>query len=138
VKGDTVCAISASFTSTPPSWPSFSDAEDRELTRECAVYDDELRRSGHLIACDALARPETAMIVRLRNHKVSVTDGPYVETKEYLGFLYIEARDLNEAIELASKCSAAAMNASCTASSASSKLPRRRTSVARMRRDSWR
>ncbi len=67
-------------------------------------------RSGHLIAAEALDAPRTAMIVRVRGDKTAVTDGPYVETKEHLGgFLFIEARDLNEAVEIAVKCPMAQM-----------------------------
>jgi len=87
-----------------------SDNEGREFSRECVAYDDKIRKSGHLIAAEALARPETARIVRRRNRKVSVTDGPFIETKELLGgFLYVEARDFDEAIELASNCPMARM-----------------------------
>jgi hypothetical protein len=64
--------------------------------------DEALRRSGHYILSDALKSPEAATSVRIRNGKLSVTDGPFAETKEYLsGFIKIEARDLNEAIQVA-------------------------------------
>ena len=70
----------------------------------CVAFDDEIRRSGHCIASEALQPVATATTVRVRNGKVSVTDGPFAETKEFLaGFYMIEARDLNEAIQLASK-----------------------------------
>ena len=66
-------------------------------------YDDELRRSGHFVVSEALQPPESATTVRVRNGRVSVTDGPFAETKEQLGgFFLIEARDLNEAIHVAS------------------------------------
>ncbi len=79
--------------------------DDREaLTEDSLDYDDELRRSGHFIAAQALQPVRTATIVRVRNNKLSTTDGPFVETKEQLGgFLLIEARDLNDAIQVASK-----------------------------------
>lgn len=71
---------------------------------DCVEYDTELRNSGHCIASEALQPVATATTVRLRNDKVSVTDGPFAETKEQLaGFYMIEARDLNEAIRIASK-----------------------------------
>jgi hypothetical protein len=64
--------------------------------------DETLRQSGHYILSDALKSPEAATSVRIRNGKLSVTDGPFAETKEYLsGFIKIEARDLNEAIQVA-------------------------------------
>ena len=70
----------------------------------CLAYDEEIRRSGHCIASEALQPVATATTVRVRNGKVSVTDGPFAETKEFLaGFYMIEARDLNEAIQLAAK-----------------------------------
>ena len=89
----------------PAIFSGLSEAEHRELSRACMAYDQELMRSGHLIAAEALDAPRTAMIVRVRGDKTAVTDGPYVETKEHLGgFLFIEARDLNEAVEIAAKC----------------------------------
>lgn len=71
---------------------------------ECTAFGDALRKAGHHIAAEALASVHTATTVRLRNGKVSVTDGPFAETKEQLaGFYLIDAKDLNEAIQLASK-----------------------------------
>jgi hypothetical protein len=72
--------------------------------RHCLAYDAGLRASGHCIASEALQPVATATTVRVRNGKVAVTDGPFAETKEALaGFYLIEARDLNEAIQLASR-----------------------------------
>jgi hypothetical protein len=72
--------------------------------RECAACGDGLRSSGVLVAAEALQPVETAATVRIRNGQVSVTDGPFAETKEQLaGFYLIDARDLNEAIQVASK-----------------------------------
>jgi hypothetical protein len=71
---------------------------------ECAACGDGFRRNGVLIAAEALQPVETATTVRIRNGKLSVTDGPFAETKEHLaGFYLIEARDLNDAIQAASK-----------------------------------
>src|SRR6266487_5204648 len=71
---------------------------------ECKACGDGLRKSGHHIAAEALQSVETATTVRVRNGKMSVTDGPFAETKEQLaGFYLIEARDLNDAIQAASK-----------------------------------
>jgi hypothetical protein len=71
---------------------------------ECAVCGAGLRKSGLLVAAEALQPIETATTVRVRNGKVSVIDGPFAETKEQLaGFYLIEARDLNDAIQAASK-----------------------------------
>jgi hypothetical protein len=72
--------------------------------RECLACGDGLRSSGVLIAAEPLHPVETATTVRIRNGKLSVTDGPFAETKEQLsGFYLIEARDLNEAIQVAAK-----------------------------------
>lgn len=71
---------------------------------ECMAYADSLHHSGHLVAGEALESVQTATTVRLRGGKLSVTDGPFAETKEQLaGFYMIEARDLNEAIQIAAK-----------------------------------
>src|SRR5262245_11048578 len=71
---------------------------------ECLAYDAALREGGHCLASEALQPVETATTVRVRNGKVTITDGPFAETKEQLaGFYLIEARDLNEAIQLAAK-----------------------------------
>jgi len=70
----------------------------------CLAFDQSVRKSGHCIASEALQPISTATTVRVRNGKVTVTDGPFAETKECLaGFYMIEARDLNEAIQVASR-----------------------------------
>ena len=72
--------------------------------RHCVAYDERIKASGHCLASEALQPVQTATTVRVRNGKVSVTDGPFAETKEILaGFYMIEARDLNEAIQIAAK-----------------------------------
>jgi hypothetical protein len=72
--------------------------------RECQNCGDGFRERGVLLAAEALQPIETAATVRVRNGKISVTDGPFAETKEQLaGFYLIEARDLNDAIQVASK-----------------------------------
>ena len=71
---------------------------------DCVDYDATIRQSGHCIASEALQSVQTATTVRVRNGKVSVTDGPFAETKEQLaGFYLIDAVDLNEAIQIAAK-----------------------------------
>jgi len=73
------------------------------IVSDTIAYRDELRRSGHYIASDALEYVQAATTIRVRNGKVSITDGPFAETKEQLGGFYIiEARDLNDAIRVAS------------------------------------
>lgn len=72
--------------------------------RECQACGDGLRESGTLLAAEPLYPVETATTVRIRNGRLTVTDGPFAETKEQLaGFYLIEARDLNEAIQAAAK-----------------------------------
>jgi hypothetical protein len=72
--------------------------------RECLAFDADLRRRGQCLASEALESVATAATVRVRNGRLSVSDGPFAETKEQLaGFYLIEARDLNEAIQVAGK-----------------------------------
>jgi hypothetical protein len=83
-------------------------SEERKLEavadRECLAYDAALRESGHCLASEALQPVHTATTVRVRHGRVSFTDGPFAETKEQLtGFYLIEARDLNEALQLAAR-----------------------------------
>jgi hypothetical protein len=74
------------------------------LKAETLSYLEDLKSRGHIVAVEALQSTRTAATVRVRNSKVSVTDGPFAETKEQLGgFFLINARDLNEAIQVASK-----------------------------------
>jgi hypothetical protein len=71
---------------------------------ECVACGEGFRKSGLLIAAEALQQVETATTVRVRNGTVSITDGPFAETKEQLaGFYLIDARDLNEAIQVATR-----------------------------------
>ncbi len=78
--------------------------ERERMFEECFAYDDELRRGGHFLGGEALDSARNAVTLRLKNGKVEITDGPYVETKETLGgILLLEARDLNHAIALMSK-----------------------------------
>ena len=73
------------------------------LVGEHIAYDEELRTNGHFIVSAPLESVETAITIRVRNGKLSTTDGPFAETKEQLGgFSIIDARDLNDAIRIAS------------------------------------
>jgi hypothetical protein len=83
---------------------ALSKREADACTEESLAYDEALRRSGHFIAAQALQPVETATTIRVRNGKLSTTDGPFAETKEQLGgFFLIDARDLNDAIRVAAK-----------------------------------
>jgi hypothetical protein len=71
---------------------------------DCVAYDTSIRASGHCVASEALESVHTATTVRMRDGKLAITDGPFAETKEQLaGFYMIEAKNLDEAIQLASK-----------------------------------
>src|SRR5512145_476483 len=83
---------------------ALSASEEQALVDESLDYDEQLRKSGHFIIASALQPPESGAIVHVRGGRVSVTDGPFAETKEQVaGFVLIEARDFNEAIQVASK-----------------------------------
>ena len=85
-------------------WETMSDSERNAFMDECFAYDDELRRNGHFAGGEALDSARNATTLRYQNGKVSITDGPFTETKEQLGgILILEARDLNHAIQLMSK-----------------------------------
>jgi hypothetical protein len=75
---------------------------------ECLEYAERIHSSGRMLAAEALQPVSTATTVRMRQGKVTITDGPFAETKEQLaGFYLVEARDLNEAIQLAANIPAA-------------------------------
>jgi hypothetical protein len=68
------------------------------------AYDETLQRSGHFVIAQALQNADASTIVRVRGGKVATTDGPFIETKEQLsGFYLIDAKDLNDAIQVAGK-----------------------------------
>ena len=88
----------------PKKWETMSESERNAMMDECFAYDDVLRKNGHFVGGEALQGPQNASTLRFQNGKVSVTDGPYAETKEQLGgILILEAKDLNHAIQLMSK-----------------------------------
>jgi hypothetical protein len=88
----------------PKKWETMSEGEQNAFIDECFAYDDVLRKNGHFVGGEALQGPQNATTLRFQNGKVSVTDGPYAETKEQLGgILILEAKDLNHAILLMSK-----------------------------------
>jgi hypothetical protein len=86
------------------AWDALSESERNSFTEECFAFDDELRRGGHFLGGEALQPASNAATLRRQNGKVLVTDGPFAETKEQLGgILFLEARDLNHAIQLVSR-----------------------------------
>jgi hypothetical protein len=88
----------------PNKFETMSENERNTMLDECFTYDDLLRRNGHFTAGEALQSPNTARTLRWKKGKMSVTDGPYAETKEQIGgVLVLEAQDLDHAIQLMSK-----------------------------------
>lgn len=85
-------------------FPALPEAESKKLMSEYIAFGEGVKKSGHYLAAARLQPTHTATTVRSRNGKISTTDGPFAETKEQLGGFYlINARDLNEAIQVASK-----------------------------------
>ena len=92
----------------PAVWDRMSTSESEQMASESSAYNEEVQKQGYHIAAQALQSVDTAKTLRVRDGRVSVTDGPFAETKEVLGgFLLIHAKDLNEAIQIASKIPAA-------------------------------
>ena len=86
----------------PDIFERMSDEERRTLDRDSLNYDDELGRGGHYLHSNALQSVDRAVTVRVRNKRISSSDGPFAETKEHLGgFILIEASDMSEATRLA-------------------------------------
>jgi hypothetical protein len=80
------------------------EADAEKHFEEYTEFTEGIRRSGHFIGANRLEPPHAATTVRVRKGKVSITDGPFAETKEQLGGYYlIEAKDMNEAIQVASR-----------------------------------
>jgi hypothetical protein len=83
---------------------AMSPAEQKALDKDSAAYDADLQRRGIFVAAEALQSVQSAVSLRRIDDRLSRTDGPYVETKEHLGgFILIDVRDLEEAVEIASK-----------------------------------
>lgn len=86
------------------NWEKMPKEESDAMMGEYFTFTDGIRKSGQYQAGEALQPVATATTVRVRNGKISTTDGPFAETKEQLGGFYlVNARDLNEAIQVASR-----------------------------------
>jgi hypothetical protein len=84
-------------------WATVPPAEQLAMIDRCMDYDETLKKDGHWVSGEGLQGPDSTVNLRFNDGKVSVTDGPYAETKEVLGgLLIIDARDLNHAIRLIS------------------------------------
>jgi hypothetical protein len=85
-------------------WSTMPKDQSDALMGEYGNFTQGIKKSGHYIGGEALQPTQTATTLRIRNGKISTTDGPYAETKEQLGGYYlIDAKDLNDAIQVASK-----------------------------------
>ncbi len=85
-----------------------SKADGEAMMSEYGVFTDSIKKSGHFVGGEALQPTSSATTVRVRNGKMSSTDGPFAETKEQLGGYYlINAKDLNDAMKVASRIPAA-------------------------------
>jgi hypothetical protein len=86
---------------TEARWATMSKDEGERIMKEYFAFTDDIRKSGHMLAGESLMPTSSATTVRIRNGKLGTTDGPFAETKEQLGGFYmIEAKDLNEAIQI--------------------------------------
>jgi hypothetical protein len=83
---------------------NMSESDADAFMGEYFAFTEGIKKSGHYLAGEALKPVNTATTVRMRNGKMSTTDGPFAETKEQLGGYYlIDARDLNDAMQVASR-----------------------------------
>ena len=86
------------------AWDGITEAERGKIFGEYMSFTADIKKSGHYIGGNALQPVHTATSVRVRGGKMSTTDGPFAETKEQLGGYYlIEAKDLNDALQVAAK-----------------------------------
>jgi hypothetical protein len=85
-------------------WGTMPKVEADAMMGEYFAFTDGIKKSGHHLGGEALQPTQAATTVRVRQGKISTTDGPFAETKEQLGGFYlINARDLNDAIQIASR-----------------------------------
>jgi hypothetical protein len=86
------------------AWLNLPKEQSDAVMGEYFAFTDDIRKNGQYVAGEALHPTQTATTVRVRNGKTATTDGPFAETKEQLGGFYlVEAKDLNEAIQIASR-----------------------------------
>jgi hypothetical protein len=85
-------------------WERATEADMQKGMAEYGAFTENIKKNGNYVGGEALQPTKTAKSVRVRNGKISTTDGPYVETKEQLGGYYlITAKDLNDAVQVASR-----------------------------------
>src|SRR3954447_8299381 len=86
------------------NWETMPQSDAEAIMNEYFAFTEDIRKNGKYVAGEALQPTPTATTVRVRNGKISTTDGPFVETKEQLGGFYlIDAKDLNDAIQVAAR-----------------------------------
>ena len=86
------------------AWRAMSDGDRDALMKECAAYEDLLRKHGHRVDGGPLRGPGESIRLRFENGKVSITGGPFADSKQELGgIIMLDARDLNHAIQLMSQ-----------------------------------
>ena len=89
-------------------WGKKSPSEQMSQMDACFAYDEELKKNGNWVWGEALQGPDSAATLRYADRKVTVTDGPYAETKEALtGYYVIDAADLDAAVKIAARIPAA-------------------------------
>ena len=85
-------------------WQKMPKSKSDRLMGDYGALSDDIKKSGHMLAGEALQPTASATTVRVRNGTTLTTDGPFAETKEQLGGFYlIEAKDLNDAIQVAAR-----------------------------------
>lgn len=85
-------------------WETMPEAERNKMFGEYMAFTEDIKKSGHYVAGDALQPIRTATTVRVRDGKTATTDGPFAETREQLGGYYlVEAKDLDEATKIAAR-----------------------------------
>ena len=90
--------------SNPANWAALSEAQTKELMDDYFAFSQRINESGEFIAGDPLQGPDTATVVRVREGGRSVSDGPYVETKEHLaGYYLVDCESLDRALDLAAQ-----------------------------------
>jgi hypothetical protein len=96
------------------AWNDMAEAERGKHFGAYMEFTQDIKKSGHFKAGDALQPVHTATTVRVRNGKTQTTDGPFAETREQLGGYYlIEAKDLDEATKIAARIPDAAIGSGC-------------------------
>jgi hypothetical protein len=93
-----ICLVHAD----PAAFDAMTTEQRADLDRRSLAYDKDLEARGHYVIAEAIQGSESATLVRVREGKMSATDGPFIETKEQMaGFVLVDARDMNEAVRLA-------------------------------------